>query len=178
MREWNLRTAASAIIIAFISVASPLATPAAARERPGPSAEFAAGALLFADDGVVREGFVGGAVRFYLLPRVSIGPELASIEGTNHSHLMLTGNVTFDSLGPVGGRPRMITPFAVVGAGLFRTRESFPGNEDFASSEGAFTAGGGVRFLVGERVMLGAEARIGWELHIRLNAMVGVRLGE
>jgi hypothetical protein len=91
---------------------------------------------------------------------------------------MLTGNVTFDFVGPLNGRPRRVTPFAVVGGGVFRTRESFPDNEVFTSTEGAFTAGGGVRALVGERVTVGAEVRIGWELHIRLNGVVGVHLGS
>jgi hypothetical protein len=45
-------------------------------------------------------------------------------------------------------------------------------------NEGAFTAGGGVRALVGPRVFVGAEARVGWELHLRLNGIIGVRLGR
>jgi hypothetical protein len=156
---------------------APLARPAEAQERPSPVGEFAAGALLFPDDSVVREGFVGGTVRFYLLPRISVGPEIAYIQGENHSHLMLTGNLTVDLVRPVNGEPRAVTPFVVVGGGLFRTRELFP-NEVFTSSEGAFTAGGGVRALIGKHVIVGAEARIGWELHIRLNGMVGLRLGS
>ena len=150
------------------------------RSRSGPVAEIAGGALLFADDGVVTEGFVGGAGRFYLSPRVSVGPEIAFISGENHSHLMLTGNVTFDFLGPINGQPRAVTPFAVVGGGLFRTSEQFPfaAVTTSTSSEGAFTAGGGVRGLVGKRAVAGVEARIGWETHIRLNGFVGVRFGS
>src|SRR5262245_28176801 len=154
------------------------ARPVFAQERPAPVAEFAAGTLLFADDGVVSEGFAGGTTRFYVLPRLSVGPEVAFIQGSNHSHLMLTGNMTFDLVGPVGGRPRPITPFLSAGAGLFHTRETFLNGDPFNSTEGAFTAGGGVRALVGERVIVGAEVRVGWELHIRLNGMVGVRLGK
>jgi len=154
------------------------ARPAAAQDRPMPVGEFAAGALLFADDGVVTEGFVGGAARFYVLPRISVGPEVAYIRGENHSHLMLTGNVTFDFVRPMNGEPRPITPFAVIGGGMFQTRQRFPNDEVFTSSEGAFTAGGGVRALVGRNVTLGAEARIGWELHIRLSGVVGFRLGR
>jgi hypothetical protein len=165
-------------MIAIALMALPLSRPAAAQERPGPAGEFAAGSVLFADDGVVTEGFIGGAGRFYVLPRVSAGPEIAYIQGENHSHLMLTGNVTFDLFRPVNGQPRQVTPFAVVGGGLFQTRESFPNNEVFTSSDGAFTAGGGVRALVGKYLFVGAEARIGWELHIRLNGIVGVRLGR
>ena len=91
---------------------------------------------------------------------------------------MLTGNVTFDLIRPATrGRPRAVTPFVVAGGGLFQTRSSFA-IEDFTSSEGAFTAGGGVRGHIGDRVIVGGEARIGWELHIRANAFVGVRLGR
>ncbi|MBA2305690.1 MAG: hypothetical protein H0W08_24075 [Acidobacteria bacterium] len=169
-------------LIAFgvtaISCAGLLARPASAQERPAPVAELAAGALLFPDDGItVKEGLVGGTARFYVSPRLSVGPEVAYVRGDDHAHLMLTGNLTFDFLGPVNGQPRPVTPFVVVGAGLFRTREEFPGTADFTSSEGAFTAGGGVRAHVGTRMILGAEARIGWELHVRVNAIVGIRLG-
>ena len=160
----------------FIAIAlAAMPAPSEAQERPAPAVEFAAGALLFADDGVVTEGFFGGAARVYVLPRISVGPEIASIHGENHSHQMFTGNVTFDLLRPMNGEPRALTPFAVVGGGLFRTRERFP-NEVFTSNDGAFTAGGGVRALVGKYLIVGAEARIGWELHVRLNGIIGVRL--
>ena len=82
----------------------------AAEERPRPALELAAGVLLFADDGVVKEGFVGGTARLYVLPRISVGPEIAYIQGERHHHVMLTGNLTFDFLDPLnGGRPRSVT---------------------------------------------------------------------
>ena len=150
---------------------------AAAQERPAPAVELAVGSLFFPDDGTVTEGFAGGTARVYLSPRVSIGPEIASIQGRNHSHLMLTGNVTFDLLGPVNGRPRRVTPFVVAGGGLFRSSEQFRSGS-FSSTEGAFTAGGGVRAMVGKNVIVGAEARIGWELHLRVNGTVGWQFGK
>jgi hypothetical protein len=177
MNALNARVLTALTTLVIVSVAAPLARPAAAQDRPGPVAELAAGALFFPDEGVVTEGLVGGAARFYILPRVSLGPEVAYIQGDNHSHLMLTGNVTFDLVRPANGHPRAITPFVVVGGGLFRSRDSFP-NEVFTSSEGAFTAGGGVRALVGKYVIVGLEARIGWELHLRMNGILGVRLGR
>ena len=64
---------------------------------------------------------------------------------------MLTGNLTFDVIAPTAGRPAPITPFLVVGGGMFQTRES-SANEDFTHTEGAFTAGGGVRAAMGDRV--------------------------
>jgi hypothetical protein len=175
MHSLDARPLARLLVIAFVFVAAP--SRQADAQRPVPAGELAAGALLFADDGVVTEGFIGGAARFYVLPRMSVGPEIAFVDGDDHSHLMLTGNMTFDLVRPVNGQPPSFTPFAVVGGGVFRTRESFPNREPFTSSEGTFTAGGGVRALVGRYMFVGAEARVGWELHIRLNGMVGVRLG-
>ena len=106
-----------------------LARPGSAQERPAPVAEVHGGTLLFADNSVVKENFIGGAGRFYVLPRLSVGPEIAYIRGTRHSHLMLTGNLTFDLLGSTSGRPPRVTPFIVAGAGLFQTREQFPGGD-------------------------------------------------
>ena len=80
-------------------------------DKPSPAVELAAGALLFSDDGVVTEGFVGGSGRVYLTPRVSVGPEISYVSGDNHSHVILTGNVTFDLVHPSGARPRVVTPF-------------------------------------------------------------------
>jgi hypothetical protein len=57
-------------------------------------------------------------------------------------------------------------------------RESFPNREAFTSSEGTFTAAQeaacGLSWAV---TCLSVRRRVGWELHIRLNGMVGVRLG-
>jgi hypothetical protein len=154
-----------------------VAAPAAAQDRPGPAVEFAGGALLFVDDATKIEPFVGGAARFYVTPRVSIGPEVAYSRGDNRSHLMVTGNVTFDLLGPGPGGPRSVTPFLVIGGGFFQTRERFFDDAIFKSGEGAFTAGGGARARIGQRLIAGGEARFGWELHWRVNGFVGVQLG-
>ena len=162
----------AAVAIGALSV--PMAGVAAGQQAPRAEVELSAGWVGFADDGVVSETMVGGSARFYLLPRVAIGPEILHVQGSNHSHLVLTGNVTFDFLGPRNGRPPRATPFVVVGGGLFQTRSQFPSGS-FTSSEGAFTAGGGVRALVGERLTVGVEARIGWEPHLRVNGTIGWR---
>jgi opacity protein-like surface antigen len=70
-------------------------------------------------------------------------------------------------------------PFVVAGGGLFQTSENQPlTGGAFRHNEGAFTAGGGVRALVSDRVIVGAEARVGWETHVRVNGFVGFRLGS
>src|SRR5688572_4043109 len=165
------------VVGVFILLAAPMVELATAQNRPGPAAEFAAGWVGFADDGVVSESLVGGAVRLYIRPRLSIGPEVVFIHGDNHSHLMVTENVTWDLMAPTNGRPPSITPFFVLGGGVFQTRERFSSGA-FTSSEGAFTAGGGVRAVVGDRVTIGADARVGWELHLRVSGLVGLRLGR
>jgi hypothetical protein len=166
-----------AAIAALALLAMPLAHTAAAQDRPGPAVELAAAWVGFADDGIVSESLVGGAVRWYVLPRIGVGPEIAWLSGDDHSHLMVTGNITWDIAGPVNGRPRRVTPFIVAGVGLFRTRETFFTGE-FTSNEGAFTAGGGVRTLVNDRVSIGIDARVGWEMHLRAGGSIGVRLGR
>ena len=165
------------LVGAFVLLAAPMADVATAQSRPGPAAEFEGGWVGFADDGIVSEGLVGGAVRLYVGPRLSVGPEVVYIHGNNHNHVVVTGNVTWDLLAATNGRPHSITPFFVLGAGVFRTREKFS-SDPFASSEGAFTAGGGVRAAVGDRVTVGLAARIGWELHLRVSGLVGLRLGR
>lgn len=162
---------------AFALLAAPLAGLAAAQDRPGAVVEVAAGWIGFADDGIVSEGLFGGAARLYVHPRISVGPEVVYISGDNHTHVIATGNLTWDILAPANGRPRRVTPFLVAGGGVFQTRETFF-TGTFTSSEGAFTAGGGVRAFVGERVTVGVDARIGWEPHLRINGLVGVQLGR
>ena len=165
------------VAMAAFALLWPLGHSARAQDLPSPVVEFSAGWVGFADDGIVSETLVGAAGRWYLRPRISVGPEVVYIRGDNHSHLMITGNMTWDVIAPTSGRPAAITPFVVVGAGLFQTRETFFSGT-FTSNEGAFTAGGGVRAAVGDRVSVGVEARVGWELHLRVSGLVGVRLGR
>ena len=146
-----------------------------AQERRAPAVDVGAAWIGFADDGVVSESAIAGAARFYVSPRIALGPELLYIRGDNHSHLALTGNLTWDLL-PDAGRPAA-TPFLVVGAGMFQTRETFF-NGTFTSTEGAFTAGGGVRARVSDRVSAGVDARVGWELHVRIGGFVAIRPGR
>ena len=162
------------LLAALALVAAPFASGAAAQSLPGAAAELSIGWVGVADDGIVNETEVGGTVRFYLMPRLSIGPEVVYIKGGGHSHLMATGNLTWDVLSPVRGRPRLVTPFLVAGGGVFQTRDEFRG-ETFTSTEGAFTAGGGLRAQAEDHLIVGVEARVGWELHLRVNGFIGVQ---
>jgi hypothetical protein len=171
------RQTLTAVLGSLALLAAPLAGTAAAQGDAQPAIEIEGGWMGFADDGIVNEILVGGAARWPLSPKISVGPEIVYVSGSNHSHLILTGNLTYDLLSPTTGGPRRVTPFLVAGGGLFQTRERlFAG--DFTSTEGAFTAGGGIRALTGNRISVGIDARIGWELHLRINGFVGVRLGR
>jgi hypothetical protein len=146
------------------------AAPAAARQLP--AIDVTGAWVGFADDGIVGEAAVGGAARWQLSPKISIGPELIYIQGDNHSHFVATGNFTVD-FNPEGS----VQPFFVVGGGVFQTHEEFF-DDAFTSREGAFTVGGGIRGRVTDRVSVGLDARIGWETHIRIGGVVTVRLGR
>jgi len=161
------------LLAAFLVLAPPAADLALAQDRPAPIVEGEAGWVGFADDGIVSETLVGVAARWYLLPRISVGPEIVYLAGPNHSHLVVTGNLMFDIVRERPGRP--VIPFLVIGGGMFRTHETFF-DDSFTSAEGAFTAGGGVRVVVNDRVTAGIDARMGWEPHIRLNGTIGIRL--
>jgi hypothetical protein len=144
--------------------------------RPEPAVEFLAGYAGFVDDATVDHGIVGAAARVYLTPRVAVGPEFVYMRGPGSDRdLVLTGNLTFDLIPPHDGRPRRVTPFLVGGGGFFRHSDRF-GASDFVSYEGAFTAGGGVRGWITDRVYAFADLRLGWEPHVRVNGGIGVGL--
>ena len=165
------------VVFLLVLLAGPVAGDATAQERPAPIAELALGWVGFPDEGIVSETLVGGAGRWYVSPRIGIGPEVIYLHGDNHSHFVLTGNLTWDLVNPSNGRARQVVPFLVLGGGLFQTRETFF-NGPFTSNEGAFTAGGGIRAAVGEAMTAGVDVRVGWETHIRVNGFIGFRLGR
>lgn len=166
-------TLIQAIVMALVLLLVSMVDRAAAQARPASTVDLSAGWVGFADDGIVNESLFGGAARFFVSPRLSVGPELVYLKGPNHSHLVVTGNVTWD----LPASSERVIPFLVAGVGLFQTRTKFPMGS-FTSSEGAFTAGGGLRVRASDRVMVGIDTRVGWELHVRANGVVSVRLGR
>jgi hypothetical protein len=165
------------VFAAFVFLVGLPARPLSAPQQRPLVVEGEAGWLGFADDGIASERMIGAAARWYVSPRIGVGPEVVYVDASNHCHVIVTGNVVYDLLGRVDRRSRRITPFVVAGGGLFRTREALF-NGTFTSTEGAFTAGGGLRASAGDRVTIGIDSRVGWELHVRVNGFVGVRLGR
>jgi hypothetical protein len=159
------------LCIVVILLAHPdIARAQAPAERPAPAAELALGYATFVDDAPIHHTVFGGAMRVHLLPRISVGPELQYMVGPGEDRdLILTGNVTFDVLPP----DRRITPFFVAGGGMFHHSDRFGG-----STEGAFTAGPGVRVWLSDRVYVAGDFRIGWELHFSVTGTIGVALSK
>lgn len=159
----------------FTGLVLSLVPVAGAQERPRPAVDLGVAWIGFADDGIASESAFVGALRWYVSPRIALGPELVYVGGDNHSHLVLTGNLTWDVMAEAS-HPHA-TPFLVIGAGMFRTHETFF-DDSVTSAEGAFTAGGGVRARVSDRVSAGVDARVGWETHIRIGGFVAIRFGR
>jgi hypothetical protein len=151
-----------------------LSPSAFAQGQRAAAVEGFAGYAGFVDDYMIPHAAFGGAARWYLLPRVAVGPELVYMIGPGEDRdRVLTGNVTFDFL----AGPRAATPFLVAGGGIFSHTSKF-GDLSVTSAEGSFTAGGGVRIAVGDRLYVAPEFRIGWEPHFRVSVAVGWRLGS
>jgi hypothetical protein len=149
--------------------------PAAQASAQNPPVSFAVegagGYAGFLDDAIVGHTVLAASARVYVLPRVSIGPEIAWMKGERyHSDLMLTGNVTVDLLEARPGRRTI--PYLLAGGGLFQTRDRF-NNDTFTSSEGGFTGGVGVRILITDRAYIAPEFRGGWEPHFRISVSLG-----
>lgn len=140
--------------------------------------ELTGGYAAFVDDAAIGHGLVGGHGRWQVTPRLGIGPEVTYMKGPGADRdLFVTGNLTWDFVPTRTPRPGLIVPYVLGGAGFFRHFDRI-GPLSFASNEGTFTAGGGARVWVTERVYVGGEARFGWELHTRVGGTVGVQLGR
>jgi hypothetical protein len=161
-------------ILVLLSVAS---TASAQSEPRSPRVEGIVGHAAFVDESPINHFVFGGAVRFPLSPRVSVGPEAVYMIGPGEDRdLFLTGNVWFDFFRPTGNTLRRVTPYLIAGAGLMRHTDEF--FRDFTSNEWAFTGGVGVRIAITDRWYIAPEGRLGWETHSRLTASVGYTFGR
>jgi hypothetical protein len=152
--------------------------PSAAAAQSGTAVAFegSGGWAAFVDETLESHGVIGGAARFYLTPRISIGPEITYMIGPGSDRdLFVTGNLVFDVFGRKA-RPR-VTPYLVVGGGLFQHSARYPWGT-FRAHEGAFTGGGGIRIPITPRIYVAPEFRVGWEPHVRASVTVGFLLGK
>ena len=144
---------------------------AQAQERRPIAIEGTAGWAGFVDDATDHHAIAGVGARLPIGRRISVGPEIVFAHGSSDDDLFVLGSMWVD-LGPAPETARVV-PYVVLGAGYMRHEQRF-GGRDFVSGEGSFTAGGGVRGHLNDRLYVGADARVGWELHLRVAAHVGV----
>jgi hypothetical protein len=138
--------------------------------------EGLAGYAAFLDDSAIEHAVFGGAARVQLAPRHSLGPEVVYMRGPGFDRdWFVTANYIFDFIRQGERQPRhRLNPFLAAGVGFMRHQDQFAGA--FSSTEGAFTAGGGLRVWLTDRVYALAELRTGWEPHLRVTGGIGVRL--
>jgi hypothetical protein len=166
----------SRLLTLLVLVALTHAPAEAQSIRPPGSVEVFAGHAGFADDATIEHSVFGGAARFYVTPRISVGPEITYMRGPGDDRdWYVLGNLTWDILYPSAGRPPRVSPFLIVGGGFF-THSDRVGTGIFTSSEGAFAAGGGARVHITDRVYAMGDFRIGWELHYRVTGGIGVSM--
>ena len=134
--------------------------------------EATAGWAGFVDDATIEQAVFGVSARVPLTRRLSVGPEIVYMLGeTSDRNWFALGSLWID-LGPAPDTARVV-PYVVVGGGYMR-HSHLVRTGRFASGEGSFTAGGGVRAHVSDRIYVGGDLRIGWELHLRAGGHVGL----
>jgi hypothetical protein len=156
------------------------AVPRAAAAQPAPTrvveVSAAVGYASFVDESPIPHAVFGGLARVALTPRLAAGPQVIYMIGPRSDRdLFVTGFLTYDLIGPAGGRSRIV-PYLVTDAGVMTHFESFNGRT-FSSTEGAVSGGVGVRVRPTERVVASVDLRVGWELHWRTVVSVGYRIG-
>lgn len=157
----------SALLLAA-SVAS--AGEAGAQTRPV-AVEGVVGWAGFVDDATDHHTLVGASVRLPIGRRISVGPEVFVASGSSDRDTFVLGSLWVDLVrSPETAR---VVPYFVVGGGYMRHSQRF-GSQRFVTGEGSFTGGGGVRAHLTDRFYVGGDVRIGWELHVRTTAHVGV----
>jgi hypothetical protein len=163
------------LTLAFGMVLMASSAEAQSTRKGGPDAvEVFAGYAGFVDDATIDHAVFGGAGRFYISPRVSLGPEVTYMRGPDLDRdLFVMGNLTWDMIPSRVSRPPRVTPFLIAGAGFFLHQDRYL---DSWGSEGAFSAGGGVRVWLTDRAYALVDVRIGWELHTRITGGIGIGL--
>ena len=130
--------------------------------------EVSGGHAAFMDEAPIHHATGGASFRWGMARRLSIGPEFVAMRGPGKDRdIFLTGKVTFDIL-PLA----RVSPYLVADAGIMWHSGNVPFGT-YWSREGAVSVGAGVRAAVTGRVYVGAEARLGWEPHLRVTGVVG-----
>ena len=154
------------------------ATEVRAQEPRPIAVEGTVGWAGWADDGRVEHHAVYGAgARVPLWRRISVGPEFSYMVGPDSDRdAVLLGSMWIDLVSPAADSP--VIPYVVFSGGYLAHRDERGRDPNPWQWEGAFTAGVGARGRVNDRLYVGADVRLGWSLHVRAAAHVGVTWGR
>jgi hypothetical protein len=160
--------------MAMVAMLAATAGTAAAQTGRPVAVEGTVGWAGFVDDATIHHRVVGGGVRIPIgVDRLSVGPEIVYMRGPRTDRdVFVLGSLWIDLRRERPGAQAV--PYVVVGGGIMRHSDDFAFGT-YTTSEGSFTAGGGIRVHATDRVYVGGDVRLGWELHLRATAHVGVR---
>ncbi len=176
-----MRAGSFAFNIAVLSALAVLGTsPATAQPLRLSSVEVVTGHAGFVDEAWDHRVMAGGAARFALGPRFTVGPEVVYLDGRSGAHeITVTGSGTIDLVNPAV--PRHVVPFVVFGAGLIRQTSLVGGGPGttglfpYSTSEGTVSGGIGARIRLGRRLFVAPDIRLGWEPETRFTIALGWR---
>ena len=156
-------------VTVVLVVAGLLPAAASGQDQPRLAVDASAGYARFVDDDPVDHLTLGGAVRFHVTPRFSVGPEVTYMDGPNGDRLLfVTAKILYEF------RPASrVSPYVVADGGFFRKRE---GLTRFSFTEGAASGGAGVRIALTPGMFAAGEVRLGWEAHLRFTGLLGWKL--
>jgi len=170
--------------ICIAAVVCGAARTGSAQEKRAPILEVVVGRSGFIDEAWDYFTTIGVGMRWFVTPRLAVGPEVAYLNGESDaleaSSLTVTLNLTFDFFRDDGDR--RVAPYLVAAGGYLRQRTlvgrgpGAPGLVPFISSEGTASAGFGARIALGSRFFIAPEFRLGWEPETRIAVNPGVRL--
>ncbi|MET0214311.1 MAG: hypothetical protein ABW292_14970, partial [Vicinamibacterales bacterium] len=154
-----------------------------AQDRPAPIVEAVVGRSGFIDEAWDYFTTLGGGARWFVTPRLAIGPEVSYLGGKfEASSVIITGNITFDFIRDDGRRP--VVPYLAAGGGYMREKTlvgTGPGSTalaPFTSSEATASGGIDARIALGSHVFVAPEFRPGWEPEARIAVTIGIRPGR
>jgi hypothetical protein len=112
------------------------------------------GASGFGDELSYPHVVAGGAVRFYITRRLSVGPELLYMRRSRDDEdYLFMPSVAYDLTDPT----HKAVPYIIGGVGAFQHRGRF----GTSSPAWAVDAGGGVKIFLNDRLFVAPEARLG-----------------
>jgi hypothetical protein len=144
------------------------AATAGAQQKPRAEIKATTGWVGFIDEDWIDHFVIGGAVRYYLTPRIGIEPEVLYMIGPGSDRdVTLIPHISFDFL----SRPK-VRPYLIGGAGLLHHSEKF-GPLKFSHNEWVGNGGVGVKFFVTPALFVAPEFRMGFETIFRAAGSIG-----